>query len=229
MLLLALLIVTGIGLPADRATAQVFTADWFKGKVEDLLSSDDLRVEIGVLEGPLPGAVTLRDVVVSDPQGVFLRLPRATLDWSPLALVRGRFTIDELSSEGGELLRLPDLPPSEEPAPDEVSSGSFDLGILKRLRVTKLDLKNFRLAEPVLGEDMALSARGSLGPVEGSEGIRTDLVIERVDERGGHAAIARDGFARSNVGAGRKNRRTGKRHRRPPRESARTTASPCEP
>lgn len=102
-LLLALTLV--IASASGRAEAQVFGTDWFKEKVEDLLSGGGLEVKIGALEGPLPGAVTLRDVVISDPEGVFLRLPRATLDWSPLALVRGRFAIDELSSEGGELLR----------------------------------------------------------------------------------------------------------------------------
>lgn len=188
--LLALLLTAGLGVPADRASAQIFGTDWFKGKVENLLSGGGLEVEIGALEGPLPGAVTLRDVTVSDPEGVFLRLPRATLDWSPLALVRGRFTIDELSSEGGELLRLPELPPGEEPPPAEDTGGGFDLGVLERLRVDVLNLQRFRLAEPVLGEDMVLSAEGSLGPVEDGDGIRTDLVVERVDERGGRAAIA---------------------------------------
>lgn len=83
-LLLALTLV--IASASGRAEAQVFGTDWFKEKVEDLLSGGGLEVKIGALEGPLPGAVTLRDVVISDPEGVFLRLPRATLDWSPLAL-----------------------------------------------------------------------------------------------------------------------------------------------
>ncbi|EKV29849.1 hypothetical protein C882_0280 [Caenispirillum salinarum AK4] len=189
VLLLALMLSIGSGAGQD-AGAQIFGTDWFKGKVENLLSGGGLEVEIGGLEGPLPGAVTLRDVTVSDPQGVFLRLPRATLDWSPLALVRGRFTIDELSSEGGELLRLPDLPPGEEPPPAEGTGDGFDLGVLERLRVDVLNLQRFRLAEPVLGEDMVLTAEGSLGPVEDGDGIRTDLVVERVDERGGRAAVS---------------------------------------
>lgn len=185
---LALMMGPGDG-PRD-AQAQVWGAEWFKGEVEQLLSGGGLTVEIGAIEGPLPGAVTLRDVVVSDPHGVFLRLPRATLDWSPLALVRGRFAIDELSAEDGALLRLPDLPPGEDPPEDDAdaSGGGFDLSTLERLRITTLDLQRIRLGEAVLGETMVLTATGSLGPVEGG-GIKTDLVVERVDPRGGRASL----------------------------------------
>lgn len=171
---------------AAPARAQVFGTEWFKGKVEDLLSGGGIDVTIGELEGPLPGAVTVRDVTVADPQGVFLRIPRATLDWKPLALVRGRFTMEELSAENAELLRAPDLP--DVPEEEERQPQGFDFGVLENVRIDTLDLQNISLGESILGEAMVLSAEGMLGPTE-EGGVRADLVVERVDERGGRAAI----------------------------------------
>ena len=69
--------------PTSRpAEAQQFIAS----QIENLISTDTMKVKIDGLSGALTGAIRIEKVTVSDPQGVFLTASDLAMDWSPLAL-----------------------------------------------------------------------------------------------------------------------------------------------
>ncbi|MCP2017184.1 translocation/assembly module TamB domain-containing protein [Qipengyuania citrea] len=76
-----------------------------------------LNVQIGRIEGNLYGAAVLHDVRLSDPQGVFLTIPRAEVDWNPGAWLSNRLEIDTFAARRATLARIPEFLPSEEEGP----------------------------------------------------------------------------------------------------------------
>ena len=158
-----------------------------RGQLEGLLSTNGIEARIGTLDG-LFGTVVIEDVVLTDAQGEFLRLPRGVLDWRPGALVRGRLRVEGLRLENPELLRLPITEPAPEDEPPS-EGGGVDLGLLSRLSVESVTVESLHLGEPVLGEAMRLSLAGLLLPTD-TDGIRTELTLDRLDGAGGKAQLA---------------------------------------
>jgi translocation and assembly module TamB len=68
-----------------------------------------LRVAVGRVDGSVFSRLTVYDLTLSDPQGVFLRVPQAKLDWKPAQLLRKRVIVDELTAPTVDWLRLPKL------------------------------------------------------------------------------------------------------------------------
>ncbi|MBX9930106.1 MAG: translocation/assembly module TamB domain-containing protein [Methylobacterium sp.] len=148
------------------------------GLLSKALSTPGSQVSIGAVDGALSSDATIRDVAISDRDGVWLKLDKARLVWRRLALLSGRLDVETLEIGRLEVLRRPlPAPVSATPEPD----GS----LLPDLPV-KVEIKGFKLAELVLGESLAgqparLSATGraKLGPP--AEGLDLDIVVNRLD------------------------------------------------
>src|SRR3546814_9009231 len=85
-------------------------SDWSS----DGCSSDlGLRISIGRIEGSIYGRMTLRDVRLSDTEGMFADSPELTVDWRPAAWLANRLQINEFTSPLIRLHRLPKLTPSQ--------------------------------------------------------------------------------------------------------------------
>ncbi|NBC96538.1 MAG: hypothetical protein GVY27_09310, partial [Deinococcus-Thermus bacterium] len=83
--------------------------------IEDAASQEGgLGVEIGSLDGTLPVDVTVRDLVLSDPDGAWLTVDRARVAWRPLDLLRGRLTVATVEAGTIAVARAPALPPGAE-------------------------------------------------------------------------------------------------------------------
>ena len=152
------------------------------GILSKALSSDTSQVSIGAVDGALSSDATIRDVVISDSDGPWLKLDRARLAWRRLALLSGRLEVDSLELGRLEILRkpIPGPPPLEAEPPD----GS----LLPDLPV-KVEIKAFRLAELVLGETIAgqparLSADGKAKLGNPSEGLDLAVTARRLDAAG---------------------------------------------
>ena len=116
---------TGLGLVAlaflaaafltllDTGPGRRFIAD----RISHVALQSGLRISIGRIEGSIYGRMTLRDVRLSDPQGMFAESPRLTVDWQPAAWAANRLQINSLSSPLIRLHRLPRLKPSERKGP----------------------------------------------------------------------------------------------------------------
>lgn len=166
--------------PAAAGPLENFVRD----QLESMLTSGGIEAQIGDING-LFTTVVVEDVVLSDEQGVFMRIPRAEMDWKPGSLVRGKFRVEELRVENPQFLRAPITEPAAEEAP---SGGGFDLGMLSRVSIEDIAVENLLIGEPVLGEEMRLSATGKLVPTE-EGGVSADLTVSRLDGAGGQAQV----------------------------------------
>jgi len=132
-LFVALLIVlAGALVLLDTAPGHRFVVD----RIARIETSSGLKFRIGRIDGSLFGKSNLRNVAISDQQGVFLTSPNITLDWSPGAWLANRLAIDSLTAEKVNLVRLPHLKPSGKKGP---LLPSFDIH-LGELRIDRLDI-----------------------------------------------------------------------------------------
>ena len=144
------------------------------------LSTPATRVSIGAVEGALSSDATIRNIVISDRDGVWLRLDRARLVWRRTALLLKRLEIDQLEIGTLEILRKP--LPAEEPVPGDDQPILPELPV--KLQVKSFTLQNLVLGEPVLGLAARMGANGSveLGPP--SEGLNLQFDARRLDAPG---------------------------------------------
>ena len=64
--------------------------------ISSALSSKETQVSIGAVEGALSSDATIRDIVLSDRDGPWLKIDHARLVWRRLALLSRRLEIDDL-------------------------------------------------------------------------------------------------------------------------------------
>ncbi|SFG48163.1 translocation/assembly module TamB domain-containing protein [Methylobacterium gossipiicola] len=155
------------------------------GLLSKALSTPGSQVAIGAVDGALSSDATIRDVAISDANGVWLKLDKARLVWRRLALFSGRLEIDSLDIGRLEVLRRP--------LPAPVSAKAEPDGSLLPDLPVKVEVKAFKLAELVLGELLAgqparLTADGKAKLGAPSEGLDLDLKVRRLDAAGDFAA-----------------------------------------
>ena len=151
------------------------------GLLSKALSTPSSQVSIGAVDGALSSDATIRDVVISDSDGPWLKLDRARLVWRRLALLSGRLEVDSLEIGRLEVLRKPE--PGPTPAEAEP-----DGSLLPELPV-KVEIKGFTLAELVLGESVAgqparLAGDGKAKLGNPSEGLDVSADFRRLDAAG---------------------------------------------
>ncbi|MBX7514638.1 translocation/assembly module TamB domain-containing protein [Qipengyuania sp. GH38] len=103
-----------------------------------------LNISIGRIDGNIYGDAVLHDVRLSDPQGVFLTIPRAEVDWNPRGWLNNRLEIDSFIARRATLSRVPEFLPSEEEGP--ILPG-FDISI------DELEIDNLTLAPGIAGDE----------------------------------------------------------------------------
>ena len=139
ILMLLLLVVLGINTDPGRR----FVADQLGGYT----TASGLNIKVGRIDGSLYGRMTLSDVRVSDPKGVFLTSPRLAVDWRPFAFVRNHVDVRDLGTDLVTLQRRPELKPSITPVdPNAPTLPDLDID------VNKLHIGRFVVAAPVTGQ-----------------------------------------------------------------------------
>ena len=151
------------------------------GLLSKALSTPSSQVSIGAVDGALSSDATIRNVVISDSDGPWLKLDRARLVWRRLALLSGRLEVDSLEIGRLEVLRKP--VPGPTPAEAEP-----DGSLLPELPV-KVEIKGFTLTELVLGESVAgqparLAGSGEAKLGNPSEGLDASAEFRRLDAAG---------------------------------------------
>ena len=160
MVLLLVLMSLALGglILLDTAPGHRFIVDRL-GQVE---TATGLRIRVGRIEGSIYGEARLKNVAVSDPQGVFLTSPEIIIDWAPGAWLYNNLHIDELESARVTLHRLPRLRKTGRKGP---ILPDFDIHI-GRLKIDRLEV-----------------ARGVAGAA------RTGSVLGEADIRAGRAMV----------------------------------------
>ncbi|SFV29136.1 translocation and assembly module TamB [Devosia crocina] len=184
----ALLLVPAIVVPHAVPAQDVMSLpdeeqkSWLTNFVQDRLSTPERQISLSNIDGILGSNVSIREITISDQEGVWLRVNNASLNWNQAALFLGRLEVRSLSADSIEYIRnaIPaegvDLPPPE--------AGSFqvpefpvaiDLGALSVPRVS--------FGEGVFGLGSEISLEGALR-LEGGN-LDTTLDIVRLDGPGG--------------------------------------------
>ncbi len=139
-LLLALIGMAALALLAiDTDPGHRFLSD----RIAALAPRSGLRIHIGRIDGSIWGETRLRDVRLSDPQGVFLEIPELALDWHPTAWLANRLDIDRLATDLAILHHVPALRDTGESGP--ILPG-FDI------RIARLDVRTLRIEPAVTGQ-----------------------------------------------------------------------------
>ena len=89
------------------AFAQDDDGGFLERLLEDNLSGAGRDVQIRGFAGALSSQATIEQLTIADGQGVWLTLEDVVLDWSRLALLRGRVEVNSLTAGSIMLPRLP--------------------------------------------------------------------------------------------------------------------------
>jgi len=168
-------------LAQDQMTAEQ-QKDWFVSFVEGQLSTPDRQIRLSNIDGALSSQASIREVTISDKEGVWLRITNAAIDWDQGALFTGRLLVRELSADSIEYLRnaIPsddvNLPPPEA-TPLQVPE--FPVAI----QLDKLAVPKVTFGEGVFGLGSEISLSGSLKLEGGS--LTSALEVTRLDGPGG--------------------------------------------
>ncbi|WP_066555764.1 translocation/assembly module TamB domain-containing protein [Croceicoccus bisphenolivorans] len=126
-----------------------------------------LRIKVGRIEGSVLSRATLRDVEFYDPQGKFLTVPEAELDWRPLHWFTSGLDVRKLVARRGTLLRLPELEPGD---PDAPLLPDFPI------RVDRFELDRLYVDEAVAGIGRTVNLKASVDIAKGR--AKLNLVSE---------------------------------------------------
>ncbi len=164
----------------DETESQEDPGGFLENLIEDNLSSDDRDVEIVGFVGALSGRATMESLTISDPDGIWLTLENAVLDWNRGALLRGRLEVAELSAERIALPRLP--APGEAAAPSPEATG-FSLPELPvSVEIGKIEAARVEIGAPVFGAETIAQVSGALKLADGDG--TADLDISRLNGDG---------------------------------------------
>ena len=115
-------------------------------RIGEIRPTSGLRIHIGRIDGSIWRHTRIRDLRLSDPQGIFLEARTVELDWRPGRWLAHRLHVDRLSSDLVTLRRLPKLRPGRPGAP--IIPGY-------RIHIGALDLR-LRLEPGVAGPESRL-------------------------------------------------------------------------
>ena len=148
-------------LALDTPIGHRFIAD----RIAAFAPPSGLRIAIGRIEGSIYGEARLRDVSLADPQGVFLRVPQAELDWRPFNWIARGLDVRRLILRRGTLTRLPKFNPGD---PDAPILPAFDI------RIDHLRIERLSVAEGVAGPARRVDLEAGVLIRDGKALIRAD-------------------------------------------------------
>lgn len=151
-------------------------------QISQLEFATGMKIGIGRIDGSLYGEMVIRDLSVSDPEGVFLFSPEVRVDWRPFKFINGHVDVRSLTAERLTLQRLPQFrptPPSDQPLLPDLD---IDVG---RLRVDR-----FIVEAPVTGERRVASLAGTAHIADGRAQVEFDAATIGGEDGGGGDRLA---------------------------------------
>ncbi|MEO1248237.1 MAG: translocation/assembly module TamB domain-containing protein [Pseudomonadota bacterium] len=157
--------------------------------VERLVASEALSISIGQISGFVPSDLRIDRLDIADGQGPWISIEQARLAWRPLALLAGRLSIEELSSQRVEIQRLPE--PQGEPEPSDPMSWPPEIELPLEIEVDSLRLDDviYRPAAGGQGVDAAIAGQARLGAAAAPWFIQ--MTADRLDVAAGLTFEAR--------------------------------------
>ncbi|HEV7277361.1 MAG TPA: translocation/assembly module TamB domain-containing protein [Devosiaceae bacterium] len=156
--------------------------NWLVQFVEGRLSTPERQIRLSNIEGILSEDASIREITISDTEGVWLRIVNAAINWNQSALFTGRLEIRSLSAELIEVLRNP--VPSDQPDIPAPEAGGLEIPELPvAVILEELTVPRITFGEEVFGLGSEISVGGSLVLEDGN--LDADLSITRLDGPGG--------------------------------------------
>jgi translocation and assembly module TamB len=180
----------GFGLPAApmvlaqevAGTATEAEKGFLTNFVQDRLSTPERQIQISNIDGILGSDVSVREITISDEQGVWLRVNNARLTWNQGALLFGRLEVSALTADSIEYIRnaVPaegvNLPPAEA---GTLQIPEFPVAII----LQQLTVPSVTFGENVFGLGSQISLAGAFTLEDGN--LTTNLDVVRLDGPGG--------------------------------------------
>ncbi|MEP2640183.1 DUF490 domain-containing protein, partial [Roseobacter sp.] len=170
--------VTVLWLAPMATLAQEDDGGFLTRTIEDLLSGAGREVNIEGFAGALSSEASFDRMTIADDDGIWLTLEDVQLNWSRLALLRGRLEVDRLSAAS---LTLPRLPQTEDttqvPSAEATAFALPDLPV--SININTFEVARIALGEPIIGvaADLGVQASARLD----GDGAVIDLTANRVD------------------------------------------------
>jgi translocation and assembly module TamB len=156
--------------------------DWLTSFVQDRLSTPERQIRLSNIQGALGSDVSVREITISDAEGVWLRVNNARLNWNQAALFLGRLEVRTLAADSIEYFRnaIPtdqvDLPP---PEAGSLQIPEFPVAII----LEQLSVPRVTFGENVFGLGSEISLDGAFTLEGGNLDAQLDIV--RLDGPGG--------------------------------------------
>jgi translocation and assembly module TamB len=128
-------------------------------------------VKLSGLGGSFPTRLTLRELELTDKQGVWLTAEGIAVTWSPLALLDRRISVDVLQVSRLDMERTPH------------SEGGGGKVSIPHIEVRRFAAEEVRLGAQLAGKEARLSLRGGL-ELRSLEDARGDVAARRLDGDG---------------------------------------------
>ena len=121
-------------------------------QVEALEFESGMKVGLGRIGGSIYGQMTLHDLAISDPEGVFLTVPQIEIDYSPFSALSSHVDVRSVIADRVTLARLPEF--NETPPTDDPLLPDLDIDI------DRLEIGRFIAEAPVSGERRVVTLAG---------------------------------------------------------------------
>ena len=159
---------------------------FLEGVLEGALSAEGRDVQVIGFAGALSSRATVEKITFSDPEGTWLTIREAVLDWDRSALLSGRLDVTSLSAASITLPRAPVPAPAGSPAPE--ASAPFSLPELPvSVNIGEISAEKVTLGKPILGQRAVVKLSGAMSLADG-EG-KGDLSLRRIDGREGKMTL----------------------------------------
>ena len=189
-LLVLVLVVAGlvVAVPAVLVAQDVATMsdseqkDWLTSFVEDKLSTPERQIRLSNIDGALGSDVSIREITISDADGVWLRVNNAQLNWNQAALFLGKLEVRSLTADSIDYVR--NAKPAEGTELPSPEAGTLEIPqfpvaiVLQQLAIPKVTF-----GESVFGLASEMSLNGAI-ELEGGN-LKSNLDIVRLDGPGG--------------------------------------------
>ncbi|WP_417474341.1 translocation/assembly module TamB domain-containing protein [Leisingera sp.] len=155
--------------------------------LEDTLSGDSRYISVTGLQGAFSSKASIERITIADESGIWLTIEDAELDWNRLELLRGRFSVNQLSAGRIAIERPPEpLPPDPDlPAPEATPFALPELPVA--IELDQIAAQRIELGEKLAGVAAVFSVDGSLRLADGT--LDTKLEADRLDRPGDHLRL----------------------------------------
>ncbi|WP_022682062.1 translocation/assembly module TamB domain-containing protein [Sphingobium bisphenolivorans] len=133
-----------------------------------------MAIEVGRIEGSIYGDMTIHNLVLRDPKGIFAVSPRVHVIWSPFRYINNHISVRLLESPLVVLARSPQF---------NVTKSDPNAPILPDLDidVDRLKIARFVLARPVIGQKREIAIDGVTHIADGRAVLSADAVVDSGD------------------------------------------------